>query len=176
MTTRVRGLARSAAMAAGLLVLSALGAVQDTWALERSQLVSAWLKDSRVYMLGELDGELYFSSQSRLWKTDGTPAGTVLLTNAVPLESYRDDICPVGSTHFARAGTANRLLFFSADDGVHDQELWKSDGTPGGTALVKDINPSGFSRPRDFIDVNGTIYFNATQACCGIWKSDGTEA
>src|SRR6266481_1927413 len=32
-------------------------------------------------------------------------------------------------------------VFFTAFDGVHGFELWKSNGTPGGTLLVKDIRP-----------------------------------
>ncbi len=35
----------------------------------------------------------------------------------------------------------NGVLYFTADDGVHGNELWRSDGTVGGTWMVIDLSP-----------------------------------
>ncbi len=73
----------------------------------------------------------------------------------------------------------NGTLFFTAITATAGRELWKSDGTAAGTALVKDINPgSGFSFPSSLTNVNGTLYFAANDGTSGVelWKSDGTEA
>ena len=42
-------------------------------------------------------------------------------------------------TTVAFAGTADMKAFFTADDGVNGRELWRTDGTPTGTGIVKDI-------------------------------------
>jgi ELWxxDGT repeat protein len=76
-----------------------------------------------------------------------------------------------------RLTDVNGTLFFMADDGVHGLELWKSDGTPGGTKLVKDIHPTGDANPNYLVNVNGILFFQASDGLHGseLWRSDGTE-
>jgi ELWxxDGT repeat protein len=69
----------------------------------------------------------------------------------------------------------NGTLYFTANDGVHGRELWKSDGTEAGTALVKDLIP-GAGSPEDIKPLGGlgnTFFFGTPQ---NLWKTDGTAA
>jgi ELWxxDGT repeat protein len=71
----------------------------------------------------------------------------------------------------------NGTFYFSTTAG----ELWKTDGTPGGTALVKDLAPgdSTGAGPFEMTNVNGTLFFffhDPTNGRTSLWKSDGTEA
>jgi ELWxxDGT repeat protein len=58
-------------------------------------------------------------------------------------------------------------------------ELWRSDGTPGGTFMVKEIGPGSQPGYIDLItDVDGTVFFFiADDGVHGseLWRSDGTE-
>ena len=59
-------------------------------------------------------------------------------------------------------------MYFSAYDGVHGRELWQSDGTGAGTAMVADINPGSVgSSYGGFTNVNGTLYFSADDGVYG---------
>jgi ELWxxDGT repeat protein len=72
--------------------------------------------------------------------------------------------------------SAGGRLFFVASDDAHGQELWTSDGTAGGTHILKDIVAgSNGLNPTGLTDVNGTLFF-FVQIGDGpqLWKSDGT--
>lgn len=105
------------------------------------------------------------SGLSQLYVSDGTAGGTVNLRKASLLG---------GQTKLA---ILNNEVYFLSDDGTGSGNgLWKSDGTPGGTVLVKaDIVPTtgipGYSAV-----LGGNLYFNASDAATGseLWVTDGT--
>ena len=75
----------------------------------------------------------------------------------------------------------NGTLFFTASDGIHGSELWKSDGTSAGKVMVKNIHPGtgqdgAAASPRYLVNINGTLYFSANDGIHGeeLWTSDGT--
>ncbi len=74
----------------------------------------------------------------------------------------------------------DRVLFFTADDGVHGRELWRSSGTGGsGTSLVKDVRPGAAgSEIASLIKVGNRIFFTADDGVHGyeLWVSDGTSS
>ncbi|MBX9608423.1 MAG: hypothetical protein K2Y51_19550, partial [Gammaproteobacteria bacterium] len=76
-------------------------------------------------------------------------------------------------------GTTPRV-YFSANDRDNGQELWVSDGTSGGTRLLKDIAPGGgWSSPSSFTaSANGQVLFSAVDPTNGqeLWVTDGTSA
>jgi len=70
------------------------------------------------------------------------------------------------------------VVIFSANDGVHGPELWRTDGTAAGTYLLADIDPrAGGSNLTDFVVDDGVAYFSAYDGTSNeLWRSDGTVA
>ena len=53
-------------------------------------------------------------------------------------------------------------LYFTAKDPQHGRELWRTDGTRKGTALVTDLSPGrASSQLGDLVGVGDTLYFTA---------------
>jgi ELWxxDGT repeat protein len=123
------------------------------------------------------NNKLYFSANNRvngeeLWVSDGTESGTQLVKDiAGSVSGYNQSSQPENLT------VAGNKLYFSADNRVNGRELWVSDGTAGGTQLVKDIasNSSG-SYPSSLTEFNGKLYFSANNNVNGdeLWVSNGT--
>ena len=71
-------------------------------------------------------------------------------------------------------------MFFTATDGTHGQELWKSNGSRTGTVLVKDIRPcpGQYRGPSELTRVGSRLFFAGNDGVHGqeLWKSDGTKA
>jgi ELWxxDGT repeat protein len=70
-------------------------------------------------------------------------------------------------------------MFFTARDGTHGEELWKSNGSSTGTVMVKDINPCSVQGgPSNLTDVGKSLFFTADDGRHGqeLWKSNGSRA
>lgn len=118
--------------------------------------------------LVDVNGTLFFRADNgingvELWKSDGTDEGTTMVKDIFP-----------GTTGSAESNSGlgkmiQNKLFFRANDGVHGNELWVSDGTENGTYMVMDLNTgSGFSEPWNFIEFNNSVYFTATTPTTGM--------
>ncbi|MFN0016519.1 MAG: ELWxxDGT repeat protein [Saprospiraceae bacterium] len=109
-----------------------------------------------------------------LWKSDGTEAGTVMVKDINPGTGGGAPTYPFDEYLWF----GNRLLFV-ANDGVHGDELWITDGTEAGTKLVRDIYPGSSPVEIVFYGVlQGKAIIRANDGTSGreLWSTDGTEA
>lgn len=71
----------------------------------------------------------------------------------------------------------NGYVYFSAD-GTNGKELFRADAiNSGGTSQVMDINSTGDSYPRNFLEYENELYFSADDGLNGeeLWKVDATN-
>jgi len=111
---------------------------------------------------------VYVRLNTSLFKSNGTPAGTTLVSNQLGGENSYDQSPML---------TLGNKLFFYAYNGVAPAELWSSDGTTQGTGPFKDI-AAGSVTPNLhlFATVGGQFFFRANDQVHGekLWRSDGT--
>lgn len=100
----------------GPLHLDAVGEVPDLNSLRNNPLA---VMNGEVYLAGRGDGP-------SLWKSDGTPEGTV--------EVCQMSGFPVYSTPYSVIGFNGSIYFLNRF--LYDVRLWKSDGSEAGTTIV----------------------------------------
>jgi ELWxxDGT repeat protein len=121
----------------------------------------------------EFNGIIYFSGYesstgNELWRTDGTPNGTWLISDILPgaMGSSPDNLTWCGSK-----------LYFTANSGTLSQPH-VSNGTADGTFMLADLFNNGTvgSFAHDFTFLNGNTFFIARTGFIDfhIFKTDGT--
>ena len=123
------------------------------------------------------NGSVFFLARSlkayglagdELWKTDGTPAGTVRVKELFPGRAFG---------HGEILGEIDGLLILGVARADNRWELWRSDGTPEGTFLLTEIHTRSSDDP--FVPLTrfgGKLYLAVESFDYGreIWTTDGT--
>lgn len=132
---------------------------------------------SYPYYSIELRGHLVTVATSpvygrEIWITNGVKREMKILADINTDNSVNPSSFPEGLT------SVGDLLYFSANDIEHGTELWSTDGTEAGTAMVKDIySGSASSDPASLTALGTNLYFSAEDGVHGteLWRSDGTS-
>jgi ELWxxDGT repeat protein len=122
---------------------------------------------SDPHYLTNVSGTLFFEANDgtngrELWRSDGSAAGTQMVADINPgagdgIPRYARYLTNVGGT-----------LYFVANDGTDGNELWRSDGSAGGTQMVQDLFPGSHgSYPTGLTNVGGSLVFEANDGFHG---------
>ncbi|HEX4955197.1 MAG TPA: ELWxxDGT repeat protein [Thermoanaerobaculia bacterium] len=130
-----------------------------------------------------------------LWASDGTPGGTAALADINPgLEgsrySHHGSVPSGGGLLPDRPAALGSRLIFGAFAGSTGNGLWASDGTPGGTVEVRDLDlqtsslpweavlPAGEAFAGKLTPLAGQLLLHASGGATGreLWVSDGSTA
>jgi ELWxxDGT repeat protein len=103
-------------------------------------------------------------SANKIWKTDGTPAGTV------PIDL---PVMPMSGELVVMDG----LAYFMARDAEGLYSLWRTDGTAGGTVEIYEWAPSqSMGNPRLAVVGDELVLAIGDPSNNRFWRSDGTAA
>ena len=116
----------------------------------------------------QMNGVAYFSLATsdfgeELWKSDGTPEGTLRVTDLLP--------GPTGSS-IRNLTPFNGEVYFTGYSAVEGTAMWHSDGTAEGTSIFA---PSAY-RPKPLVVSGNSLYFSAGfPQHSELWVTDGTD-
>lgn len=126
---------------------------------------SVWTAGSSLYLQAVIPGD---DGPDRLWKSNGTAAGTVEidafgpgLTSGLILWGELDN------------GRSLWLVFKPFENS--EASLWATDGRPNGAVRLLNLASSHTTQP---LSLNGILYFVADDGKTGreLWRTDGTPA
>ena len=120
--------------------------------------------NDNVYFQGRND-----TTGHELWKSDGTPEGTVLV---------KDLKEGTGNSYVESLTIFNdELYFITTSDYL--KELFKTDGTDEGTVQLTDIHENNGGVMGPLVEINDKLYFSAgdrDEYGSELWVTDGTES
>lgn len=134
---------------------------------------------------------LFFSADDgvngrELWKTDGTSSGTSLVRDIAPgTYTYYNNGYNYGQypnqSDPRQLAEFNGVLYFVAKDSADNTELWRSDGTNAGTAVVAEIGAGtigALSVDDALATFDGRLYFAADDGISGkeLFSTNGTAS
>jgi ELWxxDGT repeat protein len=117
--------------------------------------------------LAELNGALYFGFNPGLWKVEVRP---LRFQQVAGFLSGVGNLTPMGSS-----------LFFTAATAEFGFEIWRSDGTPSGTELLRDTERGiAWGNPENLTPAGDRLYFTSQTNSLDpdgqvLWVSDGTR-
>lgn len=158
------------AVAAFVLFVPSLRAA-DPYLVKRFT-ITPW--STNLNSFAAVNGSLLFrtfgTSDSTLWRSDGTDHGTVPFMSVTPSMTGQEAVS--GNVYY---------FVLRKTDGVY--ELWRSDATPGGTFVIASLpsapdSGSGVMSIRALVPFRGGVFFSAYDAAHGFepWFTDGTAA
>jgi len=123
------------------------------------------------------DGTLFFRANDGIngleaWKSDGTEKGTVRIRDINP--GPKSGLSEFADMPFTI--TTDGVLYFGANDGIHGNELWQSDGTLYRTVMVVDTSSGpGNPGPTALVDLGGIRIFSTKGTDLELWRTDTTQ-
>jgi ELWxxDGT repeat protein len=157
------------------------GTLAGTVLLKDINTTAAGASSNPTYLVAVGPSHVFFRADdgvngTELWRTDGTTAGTVLVTDIFP------GIDP-STPNLLTALDNNTVLFAATDSASNGIELWKATTTssPANPAtLVKNLHTTAnaSSSPQSFALMGGKLYFQASDTSLGreLFVTDGTTA
>ncbi len=123
-----------------------------------------------------VNGTFYFTAEDgttgrAMWKSDGTPGGTMKVSDVEP--ALNAGVGFFGGGGGGGATTDEGFIFTGFLAGI-GTEMFKTDGTPEGTGLYRDLGP-GFASavPTNYLNVGNQIFFTATiDFLTNLWVTD----